>query len=145
MGKGAGLAGRVLGVLALAALAQTAHARHTGASATKECRETVGRPIVHACVRSKLQHVGGKRHHHVPACREDARPAVRACIERTVPHVVAYCRKTVGRPMVRACVQNRIQREGGPPGQFVEGCRMSISWAVRACVSRTARLDTAAF
>ena len=135
-----GLAACVLSVLVLAALSEAAHARHTGASAMKECRATVGRPIVHACVRSKLQYVGGKRHHHVPACRADAAPAVRACVERTVPHIVAHCRETVGRPMVQACVQNRIQREGGPPRQFFEGCLMSISWAVRACVSRTAHV-----
>jgi hypothetical protein len=140
MGKAGRFAAFALGVLTLAALPQTAHARHSGASAQKECRASVGRPIVHACVQSKVQHLGGKRHHHVSACREDASPAVRACIERTVPHIVAHCRQTVGRPMVQVCVQKRAQREGGPPGQFVEGCRMSISWAVRACVSRTAHV-----
>jgi len=128
----------VLGILMLPALLQTANAAHSGASAQKECRATVGGPIVRACVRSKLQHVGGKRHDHVLACRADATPAVRACVERTVPHIVAHCRETVGRPMVQACVQKRIQQEGGSPRQFVEHCRMSMSWALRACVSRTA-------
>ena len=90
-----------------------ANAAHSGASAQKECRATVGRPIVHACVRSKLQHVGGTRRHHVWTCRADAKPAVRACVERTVPHIVAHCRETVGRPMVQACVQDRAEKEGG--------------------------------
>ena len=136
----------MLAVLTLAAVPQAAHARHTGASAQKECRAIVGRPIVRACVRSKLEQMGGKRHQHVLACRADAAPAVRDCVERTVPHIVAHCRETVGRPMVQACVQNRVQREGGgTPRQFVEGCRMSISWAVRACVSRTAHLATHGF
>ena len=137
------LATVLLGVVMLAP--QMASAAHTGASAQKECRATVGRPIVHACVRSKLQHVGGRRHHHVPACRADASPAVRACVERTVPHIVAHCRETVGRPMVQACVQNRMQRQGGPRRHFVEGCRMSRSWAVRACISRTAHVANAGF
>jgi hypothetical protein len=133
------LAAFVFGVLMLPAFLQTSNAAHSGASAQKECRATVGRPIVRACVRSKLQHIGGKRHQHIPACRADATPAVRACVERTVPHIVAHCRETVGRPMVQACVQKRIQKEGGSRRQFVDDCRMSISWAVRACVSRTAR------
>jgi hypothetical protein len=144
MTKGGLLTAFVLGATTLTVFPQTSNAWHSGASAQKECRETVGRPIVHACVRSKLQHVGGKRHHHVPTCRADATPAVRACVERTVPHIVAHCRETVGRPMVQACVQNRMQREGGPPRHLVEACRMSISWAVRACVSRTAHVMPAA-
>jgi hypothetical protein len=134
-----------LGMSMLAIFPQTSNARHSGASAVKECRATVGRPIVLACVGSKLQHVGGQRQRHIPACRADAAPAVRACVERTVPHIVAHCRETVGRPMVQACVQNRIQKQGGSPRQFVDGCRMSISWAIRACVLRTARIATPAF
>jgi hypothetical protein len=132
------------GGLILVAFPEASLAAHSGASAQRECRASVGRPIVRACVRSKLQHVGGKPHHHVVSCRADASPAVRACVERTVPHIVAHCRETVGRPMVRACVQKRIQSEGGSPRLFVEGCRLSISWAVRTCVSRTALASPAA-
>jgi hypothetical protein len=110
----------------------------SGASAVRECRATVGRPIVQACVRSKVLNEGGRPRAHVRACRTDAMPAVRACIQRTVPHIVEHCRQTVGRPMVRACVQDRVLGEGGPPRRFVEQCRQSISWAVRACVWRSA-------
>ena len=126
------------GLLTVVAFPQVSVAAHSGASAQRECRASVGRPIVQTCVRSKLQLIGGQRRHHVASCRADASPAVRACVERTVPHIIAHCRETVGRPMVQACVQKRHLREGGSPRYFVETCRMSISWAVRACVSRTA-------
>ena len=118
-------------------------AAHSGASAVKECRMTVGKPIVQACVRSRLQHQGGKPRNYVRACRTDAIPAVRACIQRTVPHLVENCRNTVGRPMVQACVRDRVQSHGGPPDRFVEQCRLSISWAVRACVWRSAAVTPA--
>jgi hypothetical protein len=130
-----GIAG---GLLTLSAFLQPAIAAHSGASAQRECRTTVGRPIVRACVRSRVQHLGGKRRAHVRACRADATPAVRACVVRTVPHIVTHCRETIGRPMVQACVQRRMQDEAGPRRHFVEACRLSISWAVRACVLRTA-------
>ncbi|MDP3690746.1 hypothetical protein [Bradyrhizobium sp.] len=119
-------------------------AAHSGASAVKECRATVGKPIVQACVRSRVQHQGGKPRNYVRACRTDAIPAVRACIQRTVPQLVENCRKTVGRPMVQACVRNRMQSDGGPPDRFIEQCRLSISWAVRACVWRSAAVTSAA-
>jgi hypothetical protein len=116
---------------------------HSGASAVKECRMTVGKPIVQACVRSRVQHQGGKPRNYVRACRTDATPAVRACVQRTVPHLVEHCRNTIGRPMVQACVRDRVQSDGGPPGRFVEPCRLSISWAVRACVWRSAAMTPA--
>ena len=132
----ASLAGGLL--MSLVTMIPQQAAAHSGASAVRECRSTVGRPIVQACVRSKLQREGGKPRAHVRACRIDAIPAVRACIQGTVPHLVEHCRQTVGRPMVQACVQNRMQDEGGPRHRFVEQCRLSISWAVRACVWRSA-------
>ncbi|MDO9061305.1 MAG: hypothetical protein Q7U92_20100 [Bradyrhizobium sp.] len=119
-------------------------AAHSGASAVKECRSTVGKPIVQACVRSRIRHQGGKPRSHVRTCRTDAIPAVRACVQRTVPHLVENCRQTVGRPMVQACVRSRVQSDGGPPDRFVEPCRLSISWAVRACVWRSAAVTPAA-
>ena len=113
---------------------------HSGASAMAHCRATVGRPLVQACVHSKIQHLGGLRRHHVGACRQDARPAVRACVQHTVPHLVAHCRATVGRPMVQACVRDSVQREGGAGHRFVAQCRSSVSWAVRTCVRRAAEV-----
>ncbi|WP_291859757.1 hypothetical protein [Bradyrhizobium sp.] len=133
----AGLAGGLI-ISVVAAMIPPQAAAHTGASAVKECRATVGRPIVRACVRSRVLHQGGAPRTYVRACRTDAIPAVRACVQRTVPHLVENCRQTVGRPMIQACVRNRVQGEGGPPDRFVEPCRLSISWAVRACVWRSA-------
>lgn len=114
---------------------------HSGASAMAHCRATIGRPIVQTCVQSKVQHLGGLRRQHVAACRQDARPAVRACVQRTVPHLVEHCRATVGRPLVQVCVRDRVQREGGPGRRFVEHCRLSVSWAVRTCVRRSATVE----
>lgn len=137
-GGGRLLAGIAAGwLLSLVVMMPQPAVAHSGASAVMECRSTVGRPIVQACVRSKLQHEGGQPRDHVRGCRVDAIPAVRACIQRTVPHFVEHCRQTVGRPMVQACVRSRMQREGGPGNRFVEQCRLSISWAVRACVWRS--------
>jgi hypothetical protein len=136
-GLAAGLLTFAVSMVPLQALA------HSGASAVKQCRMTVGKPIVQACVRSRMQYQGGKPRNYVRACRTDAIPAVRACIQRTVPHLVENCRSTVGRPMVQACVRNRVQTDGGPPNRFVEQCRLSISWAVRACVWRSAAVTPA--
>ena len=137
--RGSLLAGLAVGFLTSAGVMSPLQAAvHSGASAVRECRATVGRPIVQACVRLKVRHEGGRPRAHVQACRTDAIPAVRACIQRTVPHLVEHCRQTVGRPMVKACVQDRMQSDGGPPDRFVEQCRLSISWAVRACVWRSA-------
>jgi hypothetical protein len=141
--------GRILGLacgllISGATMIPPQAAAHSGASAVKECRMTVGKPIVQACVRSRVQHQGGKPRNYVRSCRTDAIPAVRACIQRTVPHLVENCRSTVGRPMVQACVRNRVQSDGGPPDRFVEQCRLSISWAVRACVWRSAAVTAAA-
>lgn len=133
----AGITGGLL-IYVVATMIPPQAAAHTGASAVKECRATVGRPIVSGCVRSRVLHQGGAPRTHVRACRIDAIPAVRACVQRTVPHLVENCRQAVGRPMVQACVRSRVQGEGGPPDRFVEQCRLSISWAVRACVWRSA-------
>jgi hypothetical protein len=138
----AGLAGGLL-MSVVTMIPQQAEA-HSGASAVMECRSTVGKPIVQACVRSKVRHLGGKPRAHVRACRTEAIPAVRACIQQTVPHLVQHCRDTVGRPMVQACVKNRVQSDGGTPDRLIEQCRLSVSWAVRACVWRSAAVTPAA-
>lgn len=138
------LAGLAVGSLIAVAMIPPQAAAHSGASAVKECRSTVGKPIVQACVRSRAQHEGGNPRKYVRGCRTDAIPAVRACVQRTVPHLVENCRNTVGRPMVQACVRNRVQSDGGPPDRFVEQCRLSISWAVRACIWRSAAVTPAA-
>jgi hypothetical protein len=133
----ASAAGLLLLVLAIQPEAASAH---SGASAMAHCRATVGAPIVRACVQSKIRHSGGMRRHDIATCRQDARPAVRVCVQRTVPHIVEHCRMSVGRPMVQACVRDRVQRDGGPGRRFVEDCRLSVSWAVRTCVWRSAAL-----
>jgi hypothetical protein len=134
----ASAAGVLLAVLTMQPQGASAH---SGASAMAHCRATIGRPIVQTCVQSKIRHSGGLRRQHVAACRQEARPAVRACVQRTVPHLVEHCRATVGRPMVQACVRDRVQREGGPGHRFVEHCRSSVSRAVRICVRRSAAVE----
>lgn len=50
--------------------------------------------------------------------------------------VIERCRETVGRPIVHACVQAKVQRSGGPWQQYVEGCRPNAKDAVQACVAK---------
>jgi hypothetical protein len=140
-----GPAQRLLSRLAAGALAlglciapQLAAAGHTGASAIRECRMTVGKPIVQSCVRSKVLQHGGHPRSHVQACRTHATPSVRSCVQQTVPHLVEHCRETVGRPAVRACIQERMRTVGGRPYDFIDQCRLSVAPAMRACVRRAA-------
>jgi len=55
----------------------------------ERCRETVGRPIVQACVRAKVQHSGGPWQQYVEGCRPTAKPAVTACVAKVVSAAVA--------------------------------------------------------
>jgi hypothetical protein len=44
------------------------------------CRETVGHPIVHACMQG-LKGAGGEREANHAKCRADAAPKARACVQ----------------------------------------------------------------
>ena len=43
------------------------------------------------------------------------------------------CRATIGRPVVRACIQQHMQSAGGFPAQYLAECRATASPAVRGC------------
>ena len=81
---------------AVIALAGTSH----GLALTKEqaienCRNTVGRPIVQACM-------GGNRNGDLEACRAQATPKVRAC-------VIAALNAANGRANVAAPVPKEVE------------------------------------
>jgi hypothetical protein len=109
--------------------------------ALANCRATVGRPIVWACVQERLITEGGRPRQHVVGCRERARPAVKGCFQNAMMGVIADCRESVGKPIVQACVRLRIQSEGRFLIEQVESCRKSAYSAVRACVWRTSAAD----
>lgn len=102
------------------------------------CRETVGVPIVRACVAE-----GGR---DFDACRARASPQVRACVRKamvaaygwtSVRGAIEQCRQSTGRPIVRACMGEGhagLGREGGPR---LAACRLKAFPQVRACVRRT--------
>jgi CHAT domain-containing protein/tetratricopeptide (TPR) repeat protein len=54
----------------------------TSDEALEKCRQSVGRPIVQACVRAKVQSSGGPGQRYVEGCRPNARPAVQACVTK---------------------------------------------------------------
>ena len=56
---------------------------------------------------------------------------------------IESCRATIGRPVVRACIQQKLQSEGGFPQQHLPGCRATASPAVRSCF-QTAMKDVIA-
>ncbi|MBI3699845.1 MAG: hypothetical protein HY242_05290 [Afipia sp.] len=43
------------------------------------------------------------------------------------------CRAAIGRPVVRACIHERLQNYGGMPLQYLAACRQIASPAVREC------------
>ena len=53
--------------------------------ATAHCRETVGKPTVHACVQARKKAGGGPVEQLREACRASARPAVQACVAKMMP------------------------------------------------------------
>jgi len=53
------------------------------------------------------------------------------------------CRATIGRPIVRTCIQERLASQGGMPMQYLAPCRQIASPAVRACF-QTAMKDVIA-
>ena len=106
--------------------------------AIERCRQSVGRPIVRACMSAKRGEVTGV---DFDACRAIASPRVRACVRRAMiarfgqPHVdetIEHCRQTVGRPIVQACMLGRPRA-----GAALEACRATARPKVRDCVRRT--------
>ena len=108
------------------------------ASETLEnCRATIGRPVVRACVQNRLQRNGGYPQQHLSACRETASPAVRSCFQTAMKDVIAACRRSVGKPIVEACVHAHVASEGRFRFEQIEACRKNAFGPVRACVWKT--------
>lgn len=74
---------------------------------------------------------------HLAACREIATPAVRGCFQNAMKNEIAGCRASVGRPIVQACVGERVKSEGRFLFEFIADCRKSAYDAVKACIWRT--------
>jgi hypothetical protein len=120
-----------------------AHGRAGLAGAIARCRDTVGRPIVQACMRA--QGHGGA----FERCRMRIAPRVRACVRSTMIAVyghanfrraIQHCRLSVGRPIVRACMGGRrFDRRDWSRGDELAACRAKASPSVRACVRRKLR------
>jgi hypothetical protein len=100
--------------------------------AIERCRQTIGRPIVQACLDTK-----GKGD-AFELCRLDASPKVRACVHGAmakggtdVQRAIAHCRQSVGRTFVEACMsaQGKLAE--------LESCRARASPRVRACVRKS--------
>jgi hypothetical protein len=99
--------------------------------AVGHCRETVGRPIVQACLGERGTSGAFE------SCRRNATPKVRACVRDTIvgakgrsifQSALERCRETVGRPVVQACM-----RQSGP-SRDLDACRGKAAPKVRACV-----------
>lgn len=101
-----------------------------------DCRASVGRPVVRACIKSRLQAQGGMPIQHLSTCREVASPAVRGCFQTAMKDVIASCRASVGKPIVQACVGERVKSEGRFLFEFIADCRKTAYNPVRACVWR---------
>jgi len=103
--------------------------------AIAHCRQTVGRPIVEHCMSEQ-----GRRT-ELEECRATASRSVRACVRGAmiavhgydhIHQAIRYCRQTVGRPIVRACMRN-------DPWADFPTCRARASPKVRACLQRIFR------
>ena len=103
----------------------------------ENCRATVGRPIVRACVQERLRNYGGMPMQYLAACRQIATPAVRGCFQTAMRDVIESCRASVGKPIVQECVGARVQAEGRFLFEYIADCRKSAFTAVRACIWRT--------
>src|SRR5262245_20664223 len=127
--------------LVLAALANAEQAAAFSFDVTLErCRQTVGKPLVQACLRRQWNRSNGP---DLGVCRNSARPFVRMCVRRAmiaafgrakVEQTIERCRQAVGRPIVRACLN---QGGSGNPSAQLEACRVRARPHVRACVRRT--------
>lgn len=107
--------------------------------AIDRCRQTVGWPIVKACMGGRRGKASDELGADLKACRAKASPRVRACVQRAmiaaygwprVEEAIEHCRQTVGRPIVRACMT-----DGG--NADLEECRARAAPQVRSCVRRT--------
>lgn len=112
----------------------------TAAEALANCRLTVGRPVVQACIQQRLHAVGGMPEQHVSQCRESASPAVKGCFQNAMKDVIQNCRLTVGKPIVQACVRDRIASEGAFATEHFFECRKNAFAPVRACIWRTSEM-----
>lgn len=112
----------------------------TAAEALAKCRLTVGRPVVQACIQQRLHAVGGMPEQHVTQCREQASPAVKGCFQNAMKDVIMNCRLTVGKPIVQACVRERISSAGAFDTSHFFECRKNAFAPVRACVWRTSEM-----
>ncbi len=109
----------------------------------QRCRQTVGRPIVKACMADRRTETADLKGAALAACRTKASPRVRACVQRAmitafgwpkVEGVIERCRQSVGRPAVNACMTSGAGPQGIPD---LEACRQRAAPQVRACVRRT--------
>lgn len=106
----------------------------------ERCRQTVGRPLVRACMSAKRHEVTGV---DFDACRAQASPRVRACIRRAmivafgrskVEQTIEHCRQTLGRPIVIACMRGHVRVDGAARLANLDACLAKASPQVRACV-----------
>lgn len=109
--------------------------------ALETCRATIGRPVVRACVQQRLHAEGGFPQQYIAACRQTATPAVKGCFQNVMKDVITDCRRTVGKPIVEACVKARIESDGRFLTEQVETCRKYAFGPVRACIWRTSGRD----
>ncbi len=112
----------------------------TAAEALANCRLTVGRPVVQACIQQRLHAVGGMAEQHVSQCREKASPAVKGCFQNAMKDVIQNCRLTIGKPIVQACVRERISSAGAFDTSHFFECRKNAFAPVRACIWRTSEM-----
>ena len=97
----------------------------------ESCRDRIGRPLVEDCLAAR-----GKTA-DFDACREEASPQVRGCVQDRMADIparlsrqvaIAHCRQSVGRGIVDACMQKRgVSADLG-------SCRRKAVSNVRACV-----------
>lgn len=115
--------------------------------AIERCRQTVGRPIVRACMWSRRWDVTGQSGGtDLNACKAWATPRVRACVRTAmtaaygrakVEQTIEHCRQTLGRPIVQACMSGlRDGAKGTNRAIALETCRARATPQVRACVRR---------
>jgi len=115
--------------------------------AIERCRQTVGRPIVRACMWSRRFDVTGQSGGaDLNTCKAWATPRVRACVRTAmtaafgrakVERTIEHCRQTLGRPIVKACMGSL--RDGAIATNrtaALEACRARATPQVRSCVRR---------
>ncbi len=115
--------------------------------AIERCRQTVGRPIVKACMWSRRWDVTGQSGGaDLNACKAWATPRVRACVRTAmtaaygrakVERTIEHCRQTLGRPIVKACMSGVLNdAKDTNRAAALEACRARATPQVRSCVRR---------